>query len=411
MQTAHTHTQIQPSELFVHSITANIDYWQQRTKALTAETLPKIDHDCQNLYRAVKFGLEIDATWRETAQLILQNYVLIERRGYWGEWIPILERALAGCGDDQLALRGRLLDHLGLFYQHNRQLEKAIATHREELEIGLTLQDKWRQGHACINLGAALRQMRRFVAAKEYVLQADAAFQAIAAPTIKHAFVALELGLLAQAQGEWTKAEEHLNYSVRLWREVGDPIYLANCLKLLGQVLVAQNKTAVAAVTYHEALDLLDQTENQLGKTRLLNELGVLYLKQKELNSAQHYLMAADKSIDHQSGNLYIQAVVATNIGKLYLAQGQLSAAENAFQRSINLWQMYADPVQYANALGSLAEVKTEQGDFVVALGYYQQALELLIDYQDDAWGRKLQAEFEAAKMILQSSRIESLVT
>ena len=139
------------------------------------------------------------------------------------------------------------------------------------------------------------------------------------------------------------------------------------------------------------------QTENYLDKARVLNELGVLHLKQADFVAAQRFLMAADAVLCHQTGNLYIQAVVATNIATLYLTQDLLPAAEQSFQRAVALWQTYADQVQYANALGGLAEVKMKQGDRAAARQIYLQALELLTDFPDDVWGQKLQADFVAA--------------
>ncbi|MBE2222594.1 MAG: hypothetical protein IAF02_13690, partial [Anaerolineae bacterium] len=138
----------QPSPQFSQSVAANISYWQQHTHNLTDDALPTLDRERQNLYRAAKFGLHLPATWQETAELILQTFVFIERRGYWGEWIPMLEQLLASCPENDLAVRGRILDHLGLFYRHNRQLDKAFSAHQAELEIGLFLGDKWREAHA-----------------------------------------------------------------------------------------------------------------------------------------------------------------------------------------------------------------------------------------------------------------------
>ncbi len=193
----------QPSPQFTQSVAANISYWQQRTQNLTDDTLPALDRERQNLYRAAKFGLHMPATWQETAELMLQAFVFVERRGYWAEWIPMLEQALENCPDDNLALRGRILDHLGLFYRHNRQLDKAFAAHQAELQIGLILHDQWREAHAFINLGAVCREMRRFDEGLAYTLDAEKAFKAIHAPLIKHAFVTLELGLLSKASGQW----------------------------------------------------------------------------------------------------------------------------------------------------------------------------------------------------------------
>ena len=395
----------QPSPQFTQSVAANISYWQQRTQNLTDDTLPALDRERQNLYRAAKFGLHMPATWQETAELMLQTFVFVERRGYWAEWIPMLERALESCPADNLGLRGKILDHLGLFYRHNRQLDKAFATHQEEFQIGLILHDKWREAHACINLGTVCRQMRRFDEAEIYIIQAHQAFQAIHAPLIKFAFVTLELGLLAQDQGHWILAEEHLSYSVSLWREVGEPFYLANCLKLLGQVLESQDKTDAALTAYHEALDQLAQTENQLAKTKVLNELGTLHLKLANLAEAERLLLEANASFLHQSGNLFDRAIVTNNLGAVYLAQGVLAEAERFYQNSMVLWKSCDDPVQYANTLGGLAEVKAAQNNLDEAHQLYRQALGLLAEFPQDAWGQKLQNRFRGAESALKQTR------
>lgn len=386
-----------PSPQFTQSVAANISYWQQRTHNLTDDTLPTLDRERQNLYRAAKFGLHLPDTWQGTAELILQTFVFIERRGYWGEWIPMLEQLLASCPEEDLAVRGRILDHLGLFYRYNRQLDKAFSAHQAELEIGLSLDDKWREAHACINLGAVCREMRRFDEGLAYTLAAEKAFKAIKAPLVKHAFVTLELGLLAKAQGQWEDAEQYLSYSVSLWREVDDPVYLANCLRLLGQVLVAQDKIDKALGVYHEAIDVLTQTENNLEKTRVFIDLGSLHWQQKNLAEAEQCFLKANSTFLRQSGNIFDQALVLNNLGTVYMAQGKLNEAECAFQRSIALWKNCDDPIHFANTLGGLAEVKAAQGDVASAHQLYGEALTLLAAYPQDAWGQRLQVQFAEA--------------
>lgn len=388
---------MQPSTQFTHSVAANISYWQQRTHNLTDDTLPALDQERQNLYRAAKFGLHLPATWQGTAELILQAYVFIERRGYWGEWIPMLEQLLASCPEHDLVVRGRILDHLGIFYRHNRQLEQACFAHEAELEIGLSLDDKWREAHACINLGAVCREMRRFDEALAYILDAEKAFKAINAPLIKHAFVMLELGQLVKAQGEWEDAEQYLSYSVSLWREVGDPVYLANSLRLLGQILVTQDKFDSALAVYDEALDTLLGTENYLEKTRVLIDLGSLHWKQRHFVKAEQFFLKANSPLLRQSGNLVDQALVLNNLGMVYLAQGKLREAACSFQRSIALWKNCDDPIQLANSLGGLAEVEVAQGDVTSAQQLYEEALTFLAAYPQDAWGQKLQKDFTAS--------------
>lgn len=393
-----------PSLQFTRSVTANVSYWRQRTQSLADETLPILDRERQNLYRAARYGLHLPDTWRETAELVLQSFVLIERRGYWGEWIPMLEQLLGKCPVDELALRGRILDHLGIFYRNNNQLEKAFITHQAELQIGIVSEDQWRQAHACINLGAVCRQLHRFDEAEAYVCRAQKAFRAIHAPLVKHAFVTLELGLLAQAREQWPLAEEQFSYSLSLWREVGDPFYLANCLKLLGQVMASQNKAEEALKFYLEAMDQLNQTENHLDKSRTLNDLGILFFNQGNLAEAERRLLAADTSYLRQSGNLTDQAIIATNLGNVYLAQGETPAAEQAFRRSAALWQACGDVVRCANALGGLAETKAAQEHMEEAQHLYQQAIELLAGSPQCTWGLKLQERLKKEKEALKLS-------
>ena len=278
-----TLTSPKPSIQFQKSINANLTYWQQRTHNLTDQNLPTIDHERQNIYRALRFGLQLTTCWQQTAELMLQLFVLIERRGYWGEWIPLLEQLLTQCNQKDFPLRGRVLDQLGIFYRYNQQLEQALTTHQEELHIGQMLQDQWRQAHAYINLGVVNRHLRNFEQAKQNLEAAAKTFVQINAPPIKHAFVAQELGLLAQARHQWANAEFQYTQAISLWQHLNTPGYLANCLKLLGEVLVAQQQTTKAKKVYDEALTIFRQTNNNLDYARLLNELGILYLKKASL--------------------------------------------------------------------------------------------------------------------------------
>jgi tetratricopeptide (TPR) repeat protein len=394
---------MQPSPQFTDSISANIVYWRQRTQNLTDDVLPALDQERQNLYRAVKYGLCLPATWQETAELILQTLIFIERRGYWAEWIPVMEQLLESCPVSEVEIRGRILNYLGIFYKNNRQLQKAYLTHQAELQIGNASQDKWRQAHAAINLGSVCRQLYKYDEAETYILDAQEKFQAIKAPLVKHAFVFMEMGLLMQAKAQLADAEAHLSYAVSLFREGGDPVYLANSLKLLGQVFAAQDKIEEASNAYHEALDNLSQTENHLDESRVLNELGILSFNQGKFAEATRLFKLADSPFLRQSGNLYDQALFANNLGNVYQAQEKLEDAERSFQRSIHLWQICDEPIQLANSLSGLAEIHVKQEQIAGALNLYQQALDLLAQYPQDSWANKLRQDCERNWKILKN--------
>ena len=305
-----------PQAQFIHSVAANIAYWRQQTADLSEDNLAQIVHERQNLYRAVEFGLGMTETWPETVELILQALPLIDRRGYWHEWIPLLEKARDSCGDGDLHIYGRILDQLGILYRRNQQLAQAIATHEEEALIGQRLQDKWRLAHAHINLGSVYRLQRRYDDAEKHILLALENFRAISAPIVKFAFVHVNLGLIAQARGQWPPAEDHYRQAISLWRDANSPANLAMSLKLLGQVLRATNRVAEAEEAFQEALAVLKPTPLALDKSKVLGEIGILHFSQKDYAQAMRYFLLANSDELRQSGNLFDQAISAQQPGQ-----------------------------------------------------------------------------------------------
>ena len=105
-----------PSAQFIHSVEANLAFWQQKTQELSTERITALTTEYLNLLRAAKYGHKLTETWRMTADLLLQCYDLIEyqgnlvigfntpdvalRRGAFGNvwaWNPRTERWLALC--------------------------------------------------------------------------------------------------------------------------------------------------------------------------------------------------------------------------------------------------------------------------------------------------------------------------
>lgn len=387
-----------PNPQFAQNVSANIAYWHQRTATLTEDNLAELVEERQNLYRAVEFGLGLAETWPETVELVLQALPLIDRRGYWQEWIPLLEKARDSCGEGDLHIYGRILDQLGILYRRNQQLAQAISTHEEEVTVGQRLQDKWRLAHAHINLGSVYRLQRRYDAAEKHILLALENFRAISAPIVKFAFVHLNLGLSAQARGQWSPAEDYYRQAISFWRDANNPANLAMSLKLLGQVLRATNRVAEAEEAFQEALAVLNPTPLALDKSKVLSEMGILHFAQKNYAQARRYFLRANSAELRQSGNLFDQAIVLNNLGNVYLALNSLADAATALAQSIELWRQLNDPVQLANSLGTLGEVQAAQGNEAPARQFYQEAIALLADYPDDAWGQSLLEKFQAAE-------------
>lgn len=382
---------------FLESVAANVAYWQRRTDSLTEQKLGALDEERQNLLRAVEFGLAFPQTWRQTAELVLQSFLFIERRSYGREWIPMLRRAVVKCSDTDLSLKGRILDQLGIFLRLDWQWKAAVASHLEEEEIGLRLEDESRLAHARLNLSEAYRLGREYKQAEFYGLAALEAFTQLGASADKIASALENLGLIAQSYGDQAVAEKRLKEAIAHWHQMDRPLPLARTLNNLGVSLEAEGKFKEAITVYQEAVTLLAATGSELEKVMVQLSLGTLYFNQGQLPEAEDAFRCANSAYLRQSGNIYYRALVTNNLGNVYLKQIRLPEAEAMLRDSLVFWSSLELPVMQANTIGTLAETFVAQGNEQQALPYYDQALQLLAGYPNDNLAQQLRRKFVAA--------------
>lgn len=136
---------------------------------------------------------------------------------------------------------------------------------------------------------------------------------------------------------------------------------------------------ATAQMHLERALEIATKYRNKLGDNiPLINsQLGVLYLRQGRLDTAQHYLDLADSlyaEIGERSENY---AFVHTNLGNLYLSRGDYDAAELAYQRSAKMrMEVYGPRYQHlGEPFNNLGYVCALRGRLEEAEMYYKLAL------------------------------------
>ncbi len=78
-----------PSPQFIRSTKAAVAYWRRRTQITADDTMRQLNRERQNLFQAVQFGLELPQTQHDAATVAWQVFDLVERQGYWQEWIPV----------------------------------------------------------------------------------------------------------------------------------------------------------------------------------------------------------------------------------------------------------------------------------------------------------------------------------
>lgn len=385
-----------PSPEFTNSIVAGLEYWRERTRDMNDQVIAQIDGRRQNLFRAVHFGLELEAAWPVVAEVALQTVPLVNRRMYRVEWIPVLEGLLARCPAEDRSLKFDLLIQLGRMQRLERQLEQATRTHQAAEALARELGDEAALARAYYNLGRGYYDRHQYEEAERYCQAAldilddlENADQSLIAWSLN------TIGLAFGAQGDLDKAKYYLARNVAIMRTLDDPTGLVRALIDQSHNLLLYDELDEAIACLLEAEDLLAPTDNELDKTMLGINLGSIYFRQGEWLLAEEAFRQSYSPYLRQSGNLHYQAYLATYLGNVLLKQERFVEAEAYMRQGVTLWRQMNDDLSLANAVGSLGEVLVAQGDAAAAIPLFDEALVLLKRFQEHSRAKGLQELFE----------------
>ena len=371
-------TQISPT--FLKIIKANIKLWLRRTEQLADADLENLHHKYLHLERAVKLALALpELRNEETAVLTKQSYLLVERYGHWDSWLPIINRVINECVEDNPSLLFDLLIQKGVFLRLHRQLDHAILVHQDAKVIAQQLDNQICLAEVHIKLSVDYRLIRNYDLAQEYGLLAlNLAQKMNGLPEIL-ATILNTLGLIVLDIGKSTDliiAEKRFKESAAIYRKIkSSPTLIARTMINLAVTLQEQNKIEEAIETYLEAEQLLNDSTSGLDQFKLYNSRGTLYFKLAQWKNAEASFRKANSKQLVNSGDIFTRASLNHNLGNVLLKQGRVEEAETFLREGAKLWKQVNDPVWFANALGALGEVLGLQKQFEKAIHYYERAI------------------------------------
>ncbi len=383
-----------PSTDFSASIASNLAYWLDCSQDLDDQKLHRLDADWHNLLRATRFGLGLGATSADASRLILQIYPLIERRGYWRHWIPLLEQGIKNGHELETTLTVNLLDRLGQCYRLDRQWDKSLARHGREQELAGVVGDELLLAKSHLNLSQTYWSMHQYDQALRYAELALAGFSSYGGNADQLGATTTILGLIALGRGELETAESWLKQAITAYRSLDRPALLARSLMNLAITLQRDGRNEEALPICHEALQILESTAHELDKVRVELTLGTLYMNLNRLEEAEEAYRRANSPALRRIGDTYLMALQANNLGTVYLEMGRLEDAERAFSDSISLWHRSEGRIMLANTLGNMGETKLAMNRPDEAVPYLDEAITIARDFPDDGWAREIVAQY-----------------
>ncbi|MFX0149821.1 MAG: tetratricopeptide repeat protein [Candidatus Hodarchaeota archaeon] len=238
--------------------------------------------------------------------------------------------------------KGELLQNKGIIYWYKGDLDKALQSHQQGLEIKKELNDK--QG-------------------------------------ISDSFN--NLGLVHWSKGNFDQAIEYYQQSLEIVEELGINKRIAAILNNLGNVYQNKGDHDQAMKCYQRSLTLREKIGSKNDIALALINLGVSYRMRGDLIQAHKNYMQS-QTIFEDIGNKKGVALALNNLGDVYSLKGELNLALDHFQRSLQIYEELGIKQDLAMSLSNIGEIYQKKGDLNQALKYFKQSLTIYEDLGND---------------------------
>ncbi len=201
-----------------------------------------------------------------------------------------------------------------------------------------------------------------------------------------------------------------------LYRELGDPVFVATSRSLLGSIHVRRGDLAEGTRMMTEALAAHRALGNQNETAFALNMLGIIYGRSGEPERAVEAFQQAERiaremrlgrlestvllnlgiatkdlgdtalsltyyeralALVRARGDRNVEAATLTNLGNLYRRMGEYEKALSAYQAALTLARQVGNTETEARALNTIGSTLYRLGQFQEALDHHRQSLDL----------------------------------
>lgn len=184
------------------------------------------------------------------------------------------------------------------------------------------------------------------------------------------------LGRVHQNQGSYDLAMEYYIKALKLSKSTNNEHEIASSLGRIGEIHDLQNNYEEAISFAYEALRINKRINNKRGEEANLNNLGNIYLKQEEYQKAmEHFHESLD--ILRKMGKKQEIASRIGNIGTVYFYMNDLEQAKAYYLEALDIETQLGNKRVVAYVLLNLGYVFKQQGKTFEAINYFNKSLEI----------------------------------
>ncbi|CAZ95946.1 tetratricopeptide repeat-containing sensor histidine kinase [Zobellia galactanivorans] len=294
----------------------------------------------------------------------------------------ILMRYLSNTTLKENYLPGRTyaLNELGRVYRNTSQYTKAIALHKEALEIANSTNNIEFRVASLNDLGVVYRRTSSIRTAMDYNKEALELAESVKekSKSLKKSInVSLNcIGNLYIMLNQYGQAIEYFKRSMKLESELGNTLGMAINYQNIGECQEHLGELDEALSNYRTSLAYNEEINSDMGRVICKNSIGQIYLKQNRITEASN-LLRSTLPLAEKLGDGFLISPIYTNIGWSQMATNNFSGAEENILEGLRIAEKYNLRAEAARANHLLTELYQYMGDYKKALTANMRAYEL----------------------------------
>ncbi len=219
------------------------------------------------------------------------------------------------------------------------------------------------------------------------------------------------IGIAYSRNGSSEKASEYFLKALAISREAEDTMRIAMNLTNLSNGLSEQKLNDSALVCLEEALQLYYQSDQGRSYRATLNNIGSIYLKAEEPDTALYFFTSAYFNSSAEEVEPWMKWEFALNLARAHFDLGQLDSSQTYLDECIDGFRKGNDHDHLINALKLQSKVLMEKGRENDALAAATEAMGIqdsIVNVKAKNWVSKYQLNYEFGKKEKELELIEA---
>ncbi|WP_196425644.1 tetratricopeptide repeat protein [Amycolatopsis camponoti] len=193
-----------------------------------------------------------------------------------------------------------------------------------------------------------------------------------------------QLGILAQARGDYTEAERRYTDALTILEELGDRARMASSYGQLGMLAQARGDYTEAERRYTDSLTIKKEFGDRPGMAITYHQLGTLAQARGDYTEAERRYTNS-LTIKKELGDRAGMASTYHQLGTLAQDRGDYTEAERRYTDALTINEELGNRADMARSYGQLGILARARGDYTEAERRYTVALTILEELGDRA--------------------------